>query len=56
MVFVLGTVNFVTGRQQIVRELPLPDQAGYNLASCLKKNTPTPEVVEDSFIYKKGAP
>jgi hypothetical protein len=46
MVLVLGTVDFVTGRRQNVRELPLLGQAGYNLASCLKKNTPTPELFD----------
>jgi hypothetical protein len=40
--------RFLTGRRQIVRELPLLGQAGDNLASCLKKNTPTPELLEGS--------
>ena len=44
MVLVLGTVVFLTGRRQNVRELPLLGQAGYNLASCLKKNAPAPDV------------
>jgi hypothetical protein len=47
MVLVFGTVNVVTGRQQHIGELPLIGQAGYNLASCLKKNTPTPELIDN---------
>jgi hypothetical protein len=45
MVLVLGTEDFLTGRRQNIRELPLLDEAGYNLASCLKKNTPTPDLI-----------
>jgi len=44
-VFVLVRVNILTGRRQIVRELPLPLPAGGNMASCLKKNTPASELV-----------
>jgi hypothetical protein len=49
MVLVFGTEDFVTGRRQIVRELPLLGQAGYNLASCLKKNTPTPDLTVNTL-------
>ena len=36
---------FGPGRRQIVGELPLLGRAGYNRASRLKKNTPTPDLV-----------
>jgi hypothetical protein len=43
MVLVFGTIVFLPGRQQIVRELSFLDKACGNLAPCLKKNIPTSE-------------
>lgn len=39
---VIVTVDVISGRQQIVRQLPLPGIPGCNPASRLEKNTPTP--------------